>query len=135
MHSLHSILSSFGSELDLCCLKVDISNAFNECCRSSFLSRCRSAFPELFWGTVMLLLCRGAVFWTSSYFTHYWYQQGDPFGPLFLFISCSGLSAHSSPDDLLYQLWYLDDGALVGSCVILASFLHILQRLWFWLMP
>ena len=44
IHSLCTILSTLGSKLDLCCLKVDMSNAFNEYSHSSFLSRCKSVF-------------------------------------------------------------------------------------------
>ena len=51
IHSLHTILSTLGSKLDLCCLKVDMSNAFNECSRSS-LSRRKSVFS----GTLSFLL-------------------------------------------------------------------------------
>ena len=38
------------------------------------------------------------------------------------------LSTYSPPDGLLNQLWYLDDGALVGSHTTLASFLDALQH-------
>ena len=38
------------------------------------------------------------------------------------------LSTYSPPDGLLYQLWYLDDGALVGSRTALAPFLDALQQ-------
>ena len=44
VHSLRTTLSTVGSNPDLCCLKVDMSNVFNECSRSSFLSRCISLF-------------------------------------------------------------------------------------------
>ena len=36
--SLHTILSMFGSDSSLCCLKLDITNAFNKCsCTCFFL--------------------------------------------------------------------------------------------------
>ena len=38
------------------------------------------------------------------------------------------MSSRPSPDGLLYQLWYLDDGALIGSRYALVSFLDSLQR-------
>ena len=41
VHSLRTILATAGSNCELCCLKVAMTNAFNECSRDSFLSRCR----------------------------------------------------------------------------------------------
>ena len=38
VHSLRTILSTLGSDSSLCCLKLDMTNAFNECSRTSFLS-------------------------------------------------------------------------------------------------
>ena len=38
------------------------------------------------------------------------------------------LSSRPTPDGLLYQLWYLDDGALIGSRSALVSFLDSLQH-------
>ena len=36
VHSLHMILSMLGSDSSLCCLKLDMTNTFNDCSRSSF---------------------------------------------------------------------------------------------------
>ena len=54
---------------------------------------------------------------------------GDPLGALlFSLVLSDYLSSHPSPDGLLYQLWYLDDGALIGSRSALATFLDSLQH-------
>ena len=37
------------------------------------------------------------------------------------------MSHHRAPDGLCFQLWYLDDGILVGSPIALSSFLNVLQ--------
>ena len=77
VHSLRTILLTVGFNPDLCCLKADMSNAFNKCSRSSFLSRCKLVFPELFaCGSMVLLLCGGAALWTSSHFVHHWHSAG-----------------------------------------------------------
>ena len=111
VNSLRTIISTAGSHSDLCCLKVDMSNAFNECSRSSFLSRCKSAFPKL-------------SAWVECITSTTGVQQADPLGPLlFALVLSDYLSIRASPDGLLYQLWYLDDGALVGSRPALATFL------------
>ena len=55
-------------------------------------------------------------------------QQSDPLGPLLFFLVLSDyLSSCSSTDGLLFQLWYLGDGALFGSRPELATFLDSLQ--------
>ena len=36
VHSLHTIISTLGFDSSLCCLKLDITSAFNECSRTSF---------------------------------------------------------------------------------------------------
>ena len=46
-------------------------------------------------------------------------------GVLFALVFSDYLSTHPSPDGLLYQLWYLDVGALVGSHPALATFFNV----------
>ena len=48
VHSMCTILSALGSDSSLCCLKLDMTNAFNECSCTCFLPRCHSDLPELF---------------------------------------------------------------------------------------
>ena len=83
IHSLRTILSTLGSKPDLCCLKVDMSNAFNECNRSSFLSRCKFVFPELFAWIQWCYCCAGELrFGPHHILSTTGVQQGDPLGPL-----------------------------------------------------
>ena len=64
IHSLSTVIDSQGSNPDLCCLKVDFSNAFNECHRSSFLEQVQKDFPrDLCLDTVVLPLRRQITFW------------------------------------------------------------------------
>ena len=52
----------------------------------------------------------------------------NPLGPLlFSLVLLYFLSHHHAPDGLCFQLWYLDDGILVGSPTALSSFLDVLQ--------
>ena len=108
---------------------TDMSNAFNECNRSSFLSRFKSVFPELFAWVEWCYCCSGELhFGPHCIPSTTGVQQGGPLGPLlFALVLLEYLSTHPSPNGLLYQLWYLDDGGLVGSRSALATFLDDLQ--------
>ena len=47
VHTLSGFIESHGDNPDLCCVKIDFSNAFNECQRSTFLRRVQRDFPEI----------------------------------------------------------------------------------------
>ena len=83
VHSLCTILATVGSNCELCCLKVDMTNAFNECSRDSFLSRCRSDLPELFsWVQWSYCYIGELRFGPHRIASSTGIQQGDPLGPL-----------------------------------------------------
>ena len=48
IHTLRTVFKEEGHKDDLCCFKVDMQNAFNECDRSSFLERVKEDLPDLF---------------------------------------------------------------------------------------
>ena len=48
IHCLSSFIESHVNDQDLCYLKIDFSNAFNECKRRSYPQRVHTQFPELF---------------------------------------------------------------------------------------
>ena len=48
VHCLRKFINDNGDRSDLCCLKLDMSNAFNNCSRSAFLSRVEREVPEIF---------------------------------------------------------------------------------------
>ena len=111
MHSLHTVFSSPSSELNSCCLKVDMSNTFSECSHSSFLSRYRLSF---FLGYSGVIVVQGSC--TLDFIVFYQllvFSKVILWVPFFLLVSLEYLSLHPSPDGLLYQPWYFDDGALV----------------------
>ena len=126
MHSLHTVFSSPSSELNMCCLKVDMSNAFNECSHSSFLSRYRLSFLLGYSGVIVV---QGS--YTLDFIVFYQllvFSKVILWDPFFLLVLLEYLSVHPSPDGLLYQPWYFDDGALVFFSATLASFLDVLQH-------
>ena len=55
-------------------------------------------------------------------------QQGDPLGPLLFSLVVADLMDDIGPiDKLNFQLWYLDDGTVVGPWLVVASLLDSIQ--------
>ncbi len=48
VHTVRSFISCHSSGKDLCCLKVDMKNAFNECNTLSFLNRLHKELPDIY---------------------------------------------------------------------------------------
>ena len=48
VHSLSSFIGAHGDDPTLCCLELDMPNAFNNCHRAPFLKRLYRDLPELF---------------------------------------------------------------------------------------
>ena len=55
-------------------------------------------------------------------------QQGDPLGPLFFALAWQDVILHM-PQELALNLWYLDDGHLVGSADAISQALATLENL------
>jgi hypothetical protein len=100
----------------LAALKVDFRNAFNCVDRSAFLSAVHRDFPGLFpW-----------VEWCYGQYTFLQYnhsdviesscgvQQGDPLGPLLFSLVLRPIVEQIRDLNPRLNLWYLDDGVIVG---------------------
>ena len=128
VHSLRSFVDSHGDDPSLCCLKVDFTNAFNECHRSSFLLRLHLSFPEIFGWVLWSYRCAGELrFGNFPLHSKAGVQQGDPLGPLlFSLVILQLLDDIGNLPGLLLKLWYLDDGTFVGERKSIA---HLLEKL------
>ena len=100
-------------------LKIDLVNAFNLVSRQALLSECSTHFPELLpW--VSWCYSRHPVLWHTlgNLTSQSGVQQGDPLGPLLfslvLNVVVKAIATHPECGDLLYHVWYLDDGVLAG---------------------
>ena len=129
IHALSTVLAQHGENVDLCCLKIDFTNAFNECHHSSFLHRLHREFPALFAWSQWCYHCESRLhFGDVSIPSSGGVQKGDPLGPLLFSLVIIELMDDIDPlPDINLKMWYLDDGSFVGSRRSVASLLNILQ--------
>ena len=96
-------ISQHGNDPDLCCcLKIDMTNAFNNCDRASFLRRLRIVLPELYAWVLWSYRSESELRLGKH---HLKSAAGDPLHPLMFSLVILG---HFP--DLSLQMWYLDDG-------------------------
>ena len=130
VHTTRSFISSYSAEENFCCLKVDMTNAFNECSRQSFLHRLHKELRDLFSWTLWSYQCAGELrFGSHHVLSKAGVQQRDPLGPLLFSLVVLDLLDEIANDvsNLLLQMWYLDDGTFIGSRESISSLLSALQ--------
>ena len=128
IHTLRLFLKRHGGDEDLCCLKLDMHNAFNECHRSAFLHRLRRDLPEIVaWVQWCYSSAAELHFGVHRILSTAGVQQGDPLGPLLFSLTLLELLDAIGPvEGLSLQLWYLDDGTVVGTRAAVRRFLELL---------
>ena len=133
IHSVRHLIAQHQHIADMCLLKVDFSNAFNECCRLTILHQVEEHFPELFgWTQWSYGSANRLFFGPHQLLSTTGVQQGDPLGPLlFSLVLCRLLDdiRDSSPMDSATQFWYLDDGTIVGPRSDAAKLYHAITCL------
>ena len=117
VHSLRSYIEENSARHDLCCFKLDMKNAFNECHRNSFLKRLGSEFPELVAWVQWCYHCAAELRFGYHHLTSTaGVQQGDPLGPLlFSLVVLELMDEVGEVPGLDLNLWYLDDGTFAGT--------------------
>ena len=126
VHSLRSFLKDHGVNEELCLLKIDMGNAFNECNGHAILRRTHLDTPELFGGVQWCYHSPGEL----RFGAHLGGPAGRLLGPLLFSLGLLEL-LDDVPElkDLSLKLWYLDDGTLVGPCRIVRRVLDtILEK-------
>ena len=130
VHATNLILNLFGTQDDFVLLKVDFENAFNLIDREAFLSQIAIHFPSLLpWVSYMYANHSHIIFGDMVISSQSGVQQGDPLGPLLFSLPLLLIIEEIKKEcDLLLNVWYLDDGTLVGTAPEIAKALEIIQK-------
>ena len=117
IHALRVFLTDYGTDEGLCCLKVDMANAFNACSREALLHRTREHLPELYSWVQWCYTCVGELrFGSHRIGSSTGVQQGDPLGPILFSLVLLELTENLRQlDGIRLSLWYLDDGTVIGT--------------------
>ena len=128
VHALSSYITTHGSDPNLCCLKIDMSNAFDECHRSSFLRRLHCDFPSLYDWSLWCYHGEGFLrFVMPGSSPPLDYSRVTRLHRLLYSLALLELLDDiGTSKGINVQLWYLDDRAFVGSRHAIAHLLHIL---------
>ncbi len=123
--AVQSLARSFPT-LGVNLLQVDLRNAFNSISRERILEEVAAQAPALL-GWAQTLYGAHSHLYTQGHrlSSQQGVQQGDPLGP-FLFALAWQRVVRQLPSTLGLNLWYLDDGHLVGSVEALSSALELL---------
>ena len=109
-------------------LQVDVENAFNSIDRAAISEEVGSTAPELQNWVNLCYAAHSLLFIDGEPITsEQGVQQGDPLGPLLYSLAWQRV-VRKLPPELAINLWYLDDGHLIGPPDILRKALDIIKN-------
>ena len=111
IHALRAFLTD-NENTGFMLLKIDFKNAFNSVRRDCFLSYVKQGFPGAAPFVYNCYSTPSALFWQEDILdSAEGVQQGDPLGP---FLFCLSISELVKKLKSKINVWYLDDGTIVG---------------------
>ena len=124
IHSFRHYLHCHKDNPDLCAIKLDMYNAFNEVDRASQLE---NHFPGIYpWVRWCYQYPSNLQLGPLAFRCSKGVQQGDPLGPLlFSLVLLDFMNSIDVPSDIFFQLWYLDDGTFAGTRPAMAELLKL----------
>ena len=127
IHSFRHYLHCHKDNPDLCAIKLDMYNAFNEVDRASFLRQLENHFPGIYpWVRWCYQYPSNLQLGPLAFRCSKGVQQGDPLGPLlFSLVLLDFMNSIDVPPDIFFQLWYLDDGTFAGTRPAMAELLKL----------
>ncbi len=128
IHTTRHFIDHFKDSEDMCILKLDFSNAFNECNRNCIFDRVAKDLPEIYaWTQYYYHPAAELRFGSNRLLSTTGVQQGDPLGPLLFSLARADLVENINlPPNIPLQLWYLDDWSNIASREDAA---HILEEI------
>ena len=124
--SLQQYIDGRDLPADSVILQVDLSNAFNTVDRSAVLAGVSHLTPHLLpWACLSLSTPAQLYCPIGNLKSSQGVQQGSPLGPLFFNVAIHHVIT-SMPADLTWNVWYMDDGTLVGSAAQIEAALSFL---------
>ena len=121
-------VGEYGSLAEYSILQVDLANAFNSLDRHHMLHQVALRAPQLSAWASFCYRSHSHLFLQNGHplSSQQGVQQGDPLGPLFFSLAWHSV-IEALPTNLSMNLWYLDDGHLIGTPDSLRSYLAILE--------
>ena len=109
-------------------LQIDLSNAFNAVDRSAVLKGVMGFCPHLLPWAIMSLQCPASLYSPfGELLSAQGVQQGSPLGPLFFTVAIHSIIKRC-PANLDWNVWYMDDGTILGRKQTLIDTLNYLVQ-------
>jgi hypothetical protein len=131
IHAVRKIAKELGDDPSRVMLKVDLTNAFNMVDRTEMLRRVREQLPNIYHWTKYCYAQPAHLFFGDMLLASMaGVQQGDPLGPVLFSLVLHPLVEKIQKEfpNLDLNVWYLDDGTIIGKQEDVYGAFELLRR-------